>query len=288
MKRLRLRHRLLIIALLAAMLLAAAHGGWFMLAGGPAGAWGHALLFGGAVGAAALAARTLERQLASECGGLVRGFRRVRDGEFGRVSGRWTEPLVERPVDEIDARTGEIARHQRNLHERIGEATRQRHDTFYELETRNVELESARAEAEADDDLSATGTDAVEPVRAEACEELVYDPEDGLRRAGGRGDIAEELFAMLLRHLPQSREELHAAAGSADRRRLRSAAHRLKGATAYCGVPRLRRELEHLEQTIDAGEDPMDPVERVLGTIDAVATLERRPSEPVTARDMGR
>lgn len=101
-----------------------------------------------------------------------------------------------------------------------------------------------------------------------------YDTEDARTRAGGRPGVADELFAMLCRHLPSSRSELRSAHDRNDPRALLAAAHRLKGAAAYCGVPRLRHDIAVLEERVRNGDDPASALDTVCTTIDALLRMQ--------------
>ena len=74
------------------------------------------------------------------------------------------------------------------------------------------------------------------------------DPEEAARRAGGKPEIAAELFRMFLDSLPESRTALQTARTAGDAERVRAAAHRLRGAAAYCGVPRLEAAVGEAER----------------------------------------
>ena len=100
-----------------------------------------------------------------------------------------------------------------------------------------------------------------------------YDPDDARTRAGGRSGVADELFTMLCQHLPSSRAELRSALDRDDPQALLAAAHRLKGAAAYCGVPRLRHDIAALENDVRSGDDPTQAVETVCNTIDVLQQL---------------
>ncbi len=101
-----------------------------------------------------------------------------------------------------------------------------------------------------------------------------YDTEDARTRAGGRTGVADELFAMLRQHLPSSRAELRSAHDRHDHQALLTAAHRLKGAAAYCGVPRLRHDIAVLEERVRNGDDPASALDTVCSTIDALLRME--------------
>lgn len=102
----------------------------------------------------------------------------------------------------------------------------------------------------------------------------IYCPEDARTRAGGRPGVADELFAMLSRHLPSSRAELRWARDQSDPQALLTAAHRLKGAAAYCGVPRLRHDLTVLEECVRNGDDPASAIDAVCNTIDTLLQMD--------------
>ncbi len=107
-----------------------------------------------------------------------------------------------------------------------------------------------------------------------------YDTEDARTRAGGRTSVADELFAMLCQHLPASRAELRLAHDRSDPQALLVAAHRLKGAAAYCGVPRLRHDIAVLEECVRNGDDPASALEAVCSTIDALLRMEEERKSP--------
>lgn len=100
-----------------------------------------------------------------------------------------------------------------------------------------------------------------------------YDAEDARTRAGGRADAADELFAMLCQHLPASRAELTPAYERGDRQALLAATHRLKGAAAYCGVPRLRHDIALLEERVHNGDDLTEAFDSLCSTIDTLLRM---------------
>lgn len=68
----------------------------------------------------------------------------------------------------------------------------------------------------------------------------VLDPEEGLRLAAGKADLAADMLAMLLASLAADRQAIRQARDNDDRTALLERVHRLHGATRYCGVPQLR------------------------------------------------
>jgi len=80
-----------------------------------------------------------------------------------------------------------------------------------------------------------------------------YDHRQALQRAAGREEVARELFFVLARSLPESRRRIDRATADDDREALHSAAHSLKGAVAYCGVPRLEQAVLSVERLAATG-----------------------------------
>ena len=93
------------------------------------------------------------------------------------------------------------------------------------------------------------------------------DPDEALTAAGGNAQLAEDLFAMLRGDLETRLEEIRTLAARADLEGLRNAAHRLHGATHYCGVPALRQAVRELERASAAGE----PVDKALAAVEKAA-----------------
>lgn len=82
----------------------------------------------------------------------------------------------------------------------------------------------------------------------------VVDYHEAIDKAGGNPELAKDLFGMLLRELPQLRENLLAAITRADGEAVRTHAHKLYGSTAYCSVPRLCQAAEEMDR-IARGDD---------------------------------
>jgi len=112
------------------------------------------------------------------------------------------------------------------------------------------------------------------------------DPDDALRRAGNRPEVAAELFTLLRNTLDETAGHMHEAARSGDVEALRETAHRLHGACLYCGVPRLRAAVAEIERLCEAGDRGVpsaeleQPVARLLDTIKAT----RAAPDPLAGR----
>jgi len=83
----------------------------------------------------------------------------------------------------------------------------------------------------------------------------VLDPEEGLRLAAGKADLAADMLAMLLASLAADRQAIRLARERNDRATLIERVHRLHGATRYCGVPQLRAACQRTE-TLLKQNDP--------------------------------
>ena len=85
-----------------------------------------------------------------------------------------------------------------------------------------------------------------------------------IEQAGGNAELARDLFTMLLDELPHHRDKLQQAFQAGDNEALWDHAHKVYGATAYCGVPALREAAGELEQAIKGQTDDLG------GRLDAV------------------
>lgn len=78
-----------------------------------------------------------------------------------------------------------------------------------------------------------------------------------IERAGGKKELAKNLFELLIKTLPEHREKLKIAFQSKDFDALHAEAHKLHSATCYCGTPRLKiaaKKLEDLSKTTKTDE----------------------------------
>lgn len=73
---------------------------------------------------------------------------------------------------------------------------------------------------------------------------------EGLHLAGGKADLAEELFSMLLEQLTPAMEAIKQHRGSNNTRELAECVHKLHGASRYCGVPEVRYAASQLETAL--------------------------------------
>ncbi|WP_347901497.1 response regulator [Pseudomonas purpurea] len=106
---------------------------------------------------------------------------------------------------------------------------------------------------------------------------LVLDPDEGLRLAAGKADLAADMLAMLLASLEADREAIRVAREANDHNALIERVHRLHGATRYCGVPQLRAACQRSE-TLLKQQDPkavsaLDELERAINRLASEARI---------------
>jgi HPt (histidine-containing phosphotransfer) domain-containing protein len=83
---------------------------------------------------------------------------------------------------------------------------------------------------------------------------IVYDEQDALERAGGDPGRARLFLDMLLESLPQAAHSLATALDRNDVDALQDNAHRLAGAASYCGAAALREAAKALETRACEGD----------------------------------
>lgn len=82
--------------------------------------------------------------------------------------------------------------------------------------------------------------------------EQIVDISTAIEKAGGSSDLAKELFAMLLKELPELKNLMNMAFQANDPQGFWDHTHKIHGSTAYCGVPALRAAARTLENSIKA------------------------------------
>ncbi|MFZ6048684.1 ATP-binding protein [Pseudomonas sp. CR3202] len=106
----------------------------------------------------------------------------------------------------------------------------------------------------------------------------VLDPDEGLRLAAGKADLAADMLSMLLASLDADREAIQQAARNGDRTALLERVHRLHGATRYCGVPQLRAACQRsetlLKQNDPTAQQALDELDAAITRLAEVARLE--------------
>ena len=107
--------------------------------------------------------------------------------------------------------------------------------------------------------------DAQLPVSSEL---MVLDPDEGLRLAAGKADLAADMLAMLLASLDGDRRAIREARLAEDNEALIERVHRLNGATRYCGVPQLRAACQRsetlLKQMSTEASAALDDLDRAI------------------------
>ena len=96
----------------------------------------------------------------------------------------------------------------------------------------------------------------------------VFDLDISLANADDRPDLAAELFDLLLTSLPADLDAINRSSDNLDE--LKRAVHKLHGAVRYCGVPRLTRAIEKLENSLKRGDET--PIRLLLNLLNGEVT----------------
>jgi two-component system sensor histidine kinase BarA len=104
----------------------------------------------------------------------------------------------------------------------------------------------------------------------------IFSLDDARKLANGNEVLAIELFNMLIKELPDHKEDIQQALHNKDKQMLREVTHKLNGASRCCGTPALRNAANSLEESIDSNED--DRIElksdELLSEIDRLLAYE--------------
>ena len=107
------------------------------------------------------------------------------------------------------------------------------------------------------------------------------DETAALEAAGGNADLARELLETLVAGLPQELADLQRCFAANDWPLLAEAAHRMRGATSYCGIPAMDNHLQALERAAMVGDREraglgIERVEQEAERLASVVTCELR------------
>lgn len=80
--------------------------------------------------------------------------------------------------------------------------------------------------------------------------EQIIDKMEAIQKAGGKADLAKELFGMLLNELPGLKDLMNDAYLANNNTDFWNHVHKIHGSTAYCGVPALKHSAKSLEDAI--------------------------------------
>jgi two-component system sensor histidine kinase BarA len=124
------------------------------------------------------------------------------------------------------------------------------------------------------------------PERGSAAPELrVLDPEEGLRLAAGKPDLAADMLAMLLGSLNADQQAIRQARASNDSSALLERIHRLHGATRYCGVPQLRAACQRSESLLKQNAPATVALDELDAAITRLAEQAARPTPEAASPD---
>ncbi|MFJ4396314.1 response regulator [Pseudomonas sp. NPDC089396] len=125
--------------------------------------------------------------------------------------------------------------------------------------------------------LGAAPLERLDEPQADSRDLRVLDPDEGLRLAAGKPDLAADMLAMLLASLDSDREAIRAAREAEDHTALIEQVHRLNGASRYCGVPQLRAACQRsetlLKQNHPQAQQALDELDGAICRLAAQARL---------------
>ena len=114
------------------------------------------------------------------------------------------------------------------------------------------------------------------------------DIEEGIKLAGGKADLAEEMLSMLIEHLPRDKPLLLASYAANERTQLLEKVHYIHGATRYCGVPFLRQASSDLETALKTDEPNIKPYfESLIKCMDALLKEYHTLNKPLHQKNQG-
>lgn len=108
----------------------------------------------------------------------------------------------------------------------------------------------------------------------------VVDASLALERAGGNADLAQDLYQMLQKELPNYLEKIPALFNDEDISTLTASVHKLHGSATYCGVPALKAASEAFESCLKRGESEMYP-QQMANLLGAIRQLLEHPTLPI-------
>ncbi len=99
----------------------------------------------------------------------------------------------------------------------------------------------------------------------------ILDYSLGIKLAGNKKDLAQDMLALLIQALPKDLAAINQLYQEKKHPELRQNLHRLHGALCYCGVPRLKTIVAHLES--DLKNNIMSSLSSLLNQLDAEVRL---------------
>ncbi len=81
--------------------------------------------------------------------------------------------------------------------------------------------------------------------------------------ANNNSEIANDLMTLFIADLPSVLKNMKKSLADEDYQKLKDQAHRLHGATCYCGVPRLKLAVQNLEKHLKTNENKKIPFNNI-------------------------
>jgi two-component system sensor histidine kinase BarA len=102
---------------------------------------------------------------------------------------------------------------------------------------------------------------------------LCIDWNLSLKKAGGKDDLAVDMLRMLVASFDDTVQSIDSAFKNNDRQQLLAQVHKLHGATAYCGVPRLKQIAYDYETELKNESDLIDLQPLHLSLLSEIKTV---------------
>jgi len=104
---------------------------------------------------------------------------------------------------------------------------------------------------------------------------MIIDFDESIRLAGGKHDLAKDMYIELIDTLPNDKALIQEARNNLDK--LLNIVHKLHGGTRYCGVPNLRTAASELETIIKNGaQEKIEPsLLRLTSAIDQLVAWDK-------------
>lgn len=99
----------------------------------------------------------------------------------------------------------------------------------------------------------------------------IIDWNQAIHLSGNKRDLAEEMLALLIKGLPNDISHIHQAYKTKKYTELVRLVHKLHGALCYCGIPRLKAVISHLET--DLKNNIMDSLPPLIDLLDIEVNL---------------
>jgi HPt (histidine-containing phosphotransfer) domain-containing protein len=103
----------------------------------------------------------------------------------------------------------------------------------------------------------------------------IFDVKLSLQALGGKLNFIKEILSMFFELLPQHKKEIKGAMKTKNDESLLRAVHQFHGAVCYCGMPRLKAAIYHLEEALRLKKKPEDVTTLYQGLLQEIDLIEK-------------